>query len=69
MLPNYATWYGLVTYWMRVSDNFLFFMKMGNNLETIYIEGQGHIFTTDLIFGGSMCHAEGSCVQWTVFLF
>ncbi len=25
-------------------------MKMGNNLETIYMEGEVHIFTIDLIF-------------------
>ncbi len=35
----------------------------------LYGEGQGHIFTIDLIFSGSTCHAKGSCIQWTLFLF
>ncbi len=41
----------------------LFFVKMGKHLESICMEGQGHIFTFDLIFSGSICHAEGSCIQ------
>ncbi len=45
----------------------LFLVKMEKNLEGIGLEGQGHIFTFDLIFAGSSCHIEGSCVLWMVF--
>ncbi len=41
----------------------LFLEKMGKILQSISIEGQVHIFTVDLIFGLSTCHAEGSCIQ------
>ncbi len=33
----------------------------------VSMEGQGHIFTFALIFSGSTCDTEGSCVQWIVF--
>ncbi len=61
MLPNYA----LVWPWSLSKGSGrdkLFLVKMGKN-----VESQGHIFTFDLIFSGSVCHTEGSCVLWTVF--
>ncbi len=44
----------------------LFLMKMENNLEGIYMEGQGHLFTIDLIFFWISVPRRG--VLWTVFL-
>ncbi len=41
----------------------LVLVKMGENIETISMEGQGNIFTFDLICSVSMCHAEGSCIH------
>ncbi len=68
MLPNYAPCCGLEAYWRRVRNDILFLVKWGQNLESICIEGQGHIVTFDFIFSWSMCHANGPCVQWMVFL-
>ncbi len=50
ILPNNASWYGLEAYQMGIYVTNYFFMKMENNLETIYMAGQDHIFTIDLIF-------------------
>ncbi len=41
----------------------LFYVKMGKDFESICTEGEGHIFTFDLIFWGSTCHGEGYCIQ------
>ncbi len=38
------------------------------NLETIYMEGQGHIFTIDLIFSGSTCHTRGPTLSEQYFI-
>ncbi len=46
----------------------IFLEKMGIILKTICMEGQGHIFTIDLIFSVSTYHAKGSCIQWMVLL-
>ncbi len=70
MLPSYAPWCGLETYQRGVSDcDKLFWRKWEKTYKIIYMEGQGHIFTVDLIFSGSKCHAEESCIQWTVLFF
>ncbi len=45
-----------------------FFMKMGNNLETIYMEGQGHIFTIDLIFLGQHAMLRGPAFSEQYFV-
>ncbi len=59
-------WCDLVAYRIEMTDK-LFLVKMGKHLESICMEGQGHIFMFDLIFSGLMYHAEGSWVQSTVF--
>ncbi len=41
----------------------LFLVKVEKNIESICMKGQGHIFTSDLIFFWVKCHAEGSCIQ------
>ncbi len=59
MLPNYAPSCGLSKWSARDK---LFLLKMGKHLESICMEGQGHI-TFDQIFSWSMCHAKGSYIQ------
>ncbi len=63
MSPNYAPWCGLEAYQRGVTLTNYCWCKWDKNLKSICLEGQSHIF----IFSGSTCHAEGSCVQWTVF--
>ncbi len=51
ILLNYSPWYGLEASRRRVTViNKLCFMNMENNLESIYMEGEGHIFTFNLFF-------------------
>ncbi len=67
ILHNYVPWGGLEANWKRITLTISFMVKMGQMLESICMEGQGHIFTIDLIFWESKCHAEKSCIQWMVF--
>ncbi len=41
---------------------------MGNNLETIHMEGQGHIFTIDLIFLGQHAMPRGPAFSERYFI-
>ncbi len=61
MLPNYATLCGLAAY-RRAVNGTNFFFENGKKL-FICMEGQGHVFTFDLIFSWSTCHAKGSCIH------
>ncbi len=51
MLPIYGPWYSLEAYRRRVTVPNYFWRKWGKS-QKVSIEGQGHIFTIDLIFVG-----------------
>ncbi len=55
--------------WILSKGNKLFWVKMRKILESICIKGQCHIVTIDLFFSGSTCHAEGSSIKWTAYVY
>ncbi len=57
MLPNDARCGSVEAYQTGGECDKLCLVKMGKKQESICMESQGHIFTFDLIFSGSPCHA------------
>ncbi len=57
---NYAPWYGLTVY-QRGSDGVkLYMVKMGKDIDSICMEGQGHIaFCINVQCRGVLCSVNG----------